>query len=164
MNFAYHESKNLNEFEAHLKELSLNKNYNFSKKVEVLDKNDSLKIANKINPGLLKGFHGQAKIISYYLTSHKGNYLIIIRETNYHGYIGLTIIFNKNTFKLNNKGLMGVLVSLSTMTGGSLLLNLLGIKLMTSKHKYFMAIQGPLGKELEETIKMTLAGPVIIKV
>lgn len=164
MNFAYHESENLNEFEAHLKELSLNKNYNFSKEVKVLDKNDTLKIANKINPGLLKGFNNQVKIISYYLTSHKGNYLIIIGETNYQDYIELTIIFNKNTFKLNNKGLIGVLVSLSTLTGGSLLLNFLEIKFMTSKHKYFMAIQGPLGKELEETIKMTLGGPVIIKV
>lgn len=95
MEFTYYKTKDLNAFENDLKDLSLNNNYNFNKEVEVLDENDILKNANKINPGLLKGFNGQAKTISYYLTSHKGNYLVIIEETNYQGYIGLTIIFNK---------------------------------------------------------------------
>ncbi|MGV3245037.1 hypothetical protein [Staphylococcus sp. 11262D007BW] len=164
MEFTYYKNKDLNAFENDLKDLSLNNNYNFSKEVEVLDENDILKNANKTKPGLLKRFNGQAKIISYYLTSHKGNYLVIIEETSYQDYIGLTIIFNKNTFKLSNKGLMGVLVGLSAMRGGSLLLSLLGIEFMNFKYKRFMAIKGPLGKELEETIKMTLGGPVIIKV
>ncbi|PTF91814.1 hypothetical protein BU666_11160 [Staphylococcus chromogenes] len=164
MEFTYYKTKDLNAFENDLKDLSLNNNYNFNKEVEVLDENDILKNANKINPGLLTGFNGHSKTISYYLTSHKGNYLVIIEETNYQGYIGLTIIFNKNTFKLRNKGLMGVLIGLSARTGGSLLLSLLGIEFMNFKYQRFMAIKGPLGKELEETIKMTLGEPVIIKV
>ena len=132
MEFAYYETKPLNDFENELKTLALNKKYTFSKDIEVLKEDEILEKSSSHERELLKVFKNNAQITTYHFKNHKSNYLIIIGETKTPNVIGLTVIFDKKPFKQMGKAALGSIIGLTAMSGGSLLLAAAGLCIIGS--------------------------------
>lgn len=163
MEFAYYESKPLNNFENELKDLALNKKYTFNKEVEVLKENEILEKSNSHERELLKIFKDNAKITTYHFKNHRSNYLIIIGETNKPNVIGLTVIFDKKPFKQIGKAALGSLIAFTAVSGGSLLLAVAGLGILGSYFKRTFTIKGPLGKDLTRMIENNFGEPIEVK-
>lgn len=161
MEFAYYETKSINDFENELKTLALNKKYTFSKENEVLKEDEILEKSGSHERELLKVFKDNAQITTYHFKSHKSNYLIIMGETKTPNIIGLTVIFNKKPFKQLGKIALGSLITLTS--GGSILAIGAVFGILTSVVRRTLIIKGPLGKEISQIIVSKLGQPIEIK-
>lgn len=163
MEFAYYKQNNLNDFENQLKELALNKHYKYNKEVEVIKEEEILEKSSSHEGELLKIFKDKAQMTTYHFKNHKSNYLIIVGETKDPGVIGLAVIFDKKPFKQTGKLALGSLLAVSAISGGSILVAMAGLGVLSSYLSRTLIIKGPLGKELSQIIESNFGKPIEIK-
>src|SRR5699024_6050056 len=143
----------LRKFESGIKNLALEKNYQFEKQETTLDKEKIISgsSSKSTDRELLKIFDDKATITAYLLKHRKNNYLIFVGQPVGKDTMGVYVNYNNKPFKQIGKSLISLPLIFFVGTGTQI----------SSIDSYIsLTVKGPLSKHNKKIISHTLGNPV----
>lgn len=158
MKFTYYKKNDLRKFESRIKNLVLEKNYQFEKQETTLDKEKiiSESSSKSTDRELIKIFDDKATITAYLLKHRKNNYLILVGQSVGKDTMGVYVNYNNKPFKQIGKSL----ISLPLIIFGGPVGWVIGAGTQISSIKSYLSVKGPLSKPIKKIISDTLGNPV----
>lgn len=164
MKFTFYKSIDVTKLEKRLKDIALDKDYQFDSYKERLLRDEVINSkSNSSNRAFMKVFLDGAEVTSFYIKHRKHNYIITVGQSKDKKINGINVTFDNKPFKQLGKLGVGA-IALATFSTGGLVLPLIGLSTSTvaliSTTKRMLTIKGPLKEEIAKAVEKSASTTV----